>query len=102
MSGSDKKLTAQANTESGCEICEKRSGLSDEDKSMLADSLTPREKDTFLLLLEGYTLKETANRLGIRYSTANTYQTSVYRKLHVNSRAELIIRYRDMGGPKAG
>lgn len=49
-----------------------------------------------MFLLEGYTLKETANQLGIGYSTANTYQTAIYRKLHVNSRAELIINYRNI------
>lgn len=63
---------------------------------MLAESLTPRERDTYLLLVEGYTLKETARQLGIRYSTANTHQTNIYKKLHVNSRAELIINYRNI------
>ena len=57
--------------------------------------LTPRETDVFLLLLEGYTLRETAALLGVKYSTANTHMTAVYKKLEVNSRAELIIRYRD-------
>lgn len=57
--------------------------------------LTPRERDLFLLLLEGYTLKESAKRLDVKYSTANTHMTGIYKKLDVNSRAELIIRYRD-------
>lgn len=57
--------------------------------------LTPRERDLFLLLLEGYTLKESANRLSVKYSTANTHMTGIYKKLNVGSRAELIIRYRD-------
>jgi DNA-binding CsgD family transcriptional regulator len=57
--------------------------------------LTPRELDVFRLLLEGYTLQETANQLGVKYSTANTHMTAIYKKLGVNSRAELIIRYRD-------
>ena len=57
--------------------------------------LTPRERDLFLLLLEGYTLKESAKKLDIKYSTANTHMTGIYKKLNVNSRAELIIRYRD-------
>jgi len=71
--------------------------ISNEEKTELTQSLTPRERDTYLLLLGGYTLKETAKQLGIVYSTVNTYQTSIYRKLHVNSRAELIINYRDIG-----
>jgi len=57
--------------------------------------LTPREHDLFLLLLEGYTLKESAKQLSVKYSTANTHMTGIYKKLDVNSRAELIIRYRD-------
>lgn len=57
--------------------------------------LSPRERDLFLLLLEGYTLKESANQLSVKYSTANTHMTGIYKKLSVNSRAELIIRYRD-------
>ena len=60
--------------------------------------LTPREHELFLLLLEGFTLKEAAARLSVKYSTANTHMTSVYRKLNVNSRAELIINYRETGG----
>ena len=59
-----------------------------------AGRLTPREHDLFLLLLEGFTLKECAERLNVKYSTANTHMTSIYKKLAVNSRAELIIRYR--------
>ncbi len=60
--------------------------------------LTPREQELFLLLLEGYTLKESAQKLSIKYSTANTHMTSIYKKLGVNSRAELIINYRKMDG----
>lgn len=75
----------------------KKLGISREEKVTYTEGLTPREKETYLLLLEGYTLKETAKQLGIGYSTANTYQTGVYRKLHVKSRAELIINYHDIG-----
>lgn len=57
--------------------------------------LTPREMDVFRLLLDGYTLQETANQLGVKYSTVNTHMTAIYKKLGVTSRAELIIRYRD-------
>ena len=57
--------------------------------------LTPREMDVFRLLLEGYTLQETADQLGVKYSTVNTHMTAIYKKLSINSRAELIIRYRD-------
>lgn len=71
----------------------KRLNLTVHEKLKLMASLTPREKETFCILLEGYSLKETAKQLGIGYSTANTHQTAIYKKLHVNSRPELIINY---------
>ena len=73
----------------------KKLDINQEEKNKLLENLTPRERETYSLLLEGYTLKEAALQLGIGYSTANTYQTAIYRKLHVNSRAELIINFRE-------
>ena len=58
--------------------------------------LTPRERELLSLLLEGLTLQQSADRMSVRYPTANTHITSIYRKLEVSSRAELIIKYRDM------
>ncbi|NLO10038.1 MAG: helix-turn-helix transcriptional regulator [Clostridiales bacterium] len=66
----------------------------EKEKQNLVSMLTPREADLFNLLLEGYTLKESAKELSIKYSTANTHMTAIYKKLKVNSRAELIIKYR--------
>ncbi|MFY9174357.1 MAG: helix-turn-helix transcriptional regulator [Peptococcia bacterium] len=74
----------------------KKLQLSPSEKLKLVESLTPREKETFYILLGGYSLKETAQQLNIGYSTVNTYQTAIYKKLNVNSRAELIINFRDM------
>ncbi|NLJ95660.1 MAG: helix-turn-helix transcriptional regulator [Clostridiales bacterium] len=67
-------------------------------KHKLVSMLTPREMDLFSLLLEGYTLKESAKKLSIKYSTANTHMTAIYKKLKVKSRAELIINYRSVEG----
>lgn len=67
-------------------------------KQVRVAQLTPREKDLYLLLLEGFTLKESAKQLGVKYSTANTHMTGIYKKLEVKSRAELIINYRDFNG----
>lgn len=58
------------------------------------EKLSPRERELCLLLVEGYTLKESAARLQIKYSTANTHVNGIYKKLGVNSRADLIINYR--------
>jgi DNA-binding CsgD family transcriptional regulator len=63
-------------------------------KQNLVSLLTPREADLYHLLLEGYTLKESAKALSVKYSTANTHMTALYKKLKVNTRAELIIKYR--------
>ncbi|MEA4888553.1 MAG: LuxR C-terminal-related transcriptional regulator [Clostridiaceae bacterium] len=65
------------------------------DKKTRVQSLTQREQETFALLLDGYTLKEAAQQMGVKYSTANTHMTELYRKLGINSRAELIIYYRE-------
>jgi DNA-binding CsgD family transcriptional regulator len=58
--------------------------------------LTPREYQLYLLLLEGYSLRECADKLNVKYPTANTHMTSTYKKLEVKTRAELIIKYRDI------
>lgn len=65
-------------------------------RQMRVTHLTPREHDLYLLLLEGFTLKESAKQLRVKYSTANTHMTGIYRKLGVKSRAELIINYRNV------
>ena len=89
----DEKETAVISTETHYG---KKMNLSHSEKLKLVESLTPREKETFYILLGGYSLKEAAKQLNIRYSTANTYQTAIYKKLNVNSRAELIINFRDL------
>jgi len=80
----------------------KKLNLSPSEKLNLVESLTPREKEAFYILLEGYSIKETAKQLNIKYSTANTYQTAIYKKLNVHSRAELIINFRDLCATKEG
>ena len=77
---------------------EKQPSLIQSERKEKVTLLTPREHDLYLLLLEGFTLKESANQLSIKYSTANTHMTSIYKKLGVNSRAGLIINYRDVNG----
>lgn len=57
------------------------------------EGLTPREHDVFELLIKGKKMREVADELGIKYSTVNTHQKSIYKKLGVTSRAECILRY---------
>lgn len=79
---------------------EKQISVTQSHRQMGLSRLTSREYDLYLLLLEGFTLKESANQLSIKYSTVNTHMSGIYKKLGVNSRAKLIINYRDMKNEK--
>jgi DNA-binding CsgD family transcriptional regulator len=55
--------------------------------------LTPREQEIFAMLLTGKAPKEIAYTLKISYYTVNFHQKNLYRKLGIQSRAELFARY---------
>lgn len=57
--------------------------------------LSKREIEVCKLLLQGYTLRQISAMLSISYSTVNTYCTGSYRKLNINSRAELMVLFKD-------
>ena len=57
--------------------------------------LSKRETEVCKLLLQGYTLRQISAVLTIAYPTVNTYCTSVYRKLGINSRTELLLLFKD-------
>ena len=59
--------------------------------------LSKREIEVCKLLLQGYTLRQISGILSIAYSTVNTYCTSSYRKLNINSRTELLLMFKDNG-----
>lgn len=63
------------------------------DIDITSAGLTPREREVYELLREGNTLRQISAIIGIKYSTVNTYCTSLYRKLKINSRTELIVKY---------
>jgi DNA-binding NarL/FixJ family response regulator len=56
-------------------------------------TLTRRERETIALLAEGYRYKEIADRLGIGIETVREYVRNTYRKLHVSSRTEAVVKY---------
>jgi DNA-binding NarL/FixJ family response regulator len=56
-------------------------------------ALTRRERETLALLAEGYRYKEIADRLGIGIETVREYVRNTYRKLHVSSRTEAVVKY---------
>lgn len=57
--------------------------------------LSNREIEVCKLLLQGYTMRQISGILSIAYSTVNTYCTSLYRKLDINSRTELLLLFKD-------
>ena len=56
-------------------------------------NLSPREKQVVLLLLQGMTLRQVAPELGLTPSTVSTYSKAIYKKLGINSRAELFLLF---------
>jgi DNA-binding NarL/FixJ family response regulator len=58
-----------------------------------ARQLSPRERDVLDYLVKGYSYKETAEQMGISYSTVHTHIEHIYQKLHVQSRAQAVAKY---------
>ena len=57
------------------------------------DSLTLREKQVGNLLTKGMMYQEIGDALGIGKTTVHFFAKRIYKKLHVKSKAELIIQY---------
>lgn len=57
--------------------------------------LSKREIEVCKLLLQGYTMRQISGILSIAYSTVNTYCTSAYSKLKINSKTELLLLFKD-------
>ncbi|MCL1914666.1 MAG: helix-turn-helix transcriptional regulator [Eubacteriaceae bacterium] len=55
--------------------------------------LTPREKEVCTLLLKSLTVRQVSAELGLAFATVNGYYRSLYRKLGINSKAELFMRF---------
>jgi DNA-binding NarL/FixJ family response regulator len=69
------------------------------------ETLTPREHEILGFLVQAYSSKEIADKLGIGYETVCTHLGRIYKKLHVRSRAEAMVKYfKTSGGrpPTAG
>jgi DNA-binding CsgD family transcriptional regulator len=56
-------------------------------------SLTPRERQVLSLLLKGLSLKDVATNLTLSRHTVADHLKEIYRKLGVNSRAELLAKF---------
>ena len=55
------------------------------------EQLTPRESEVLTYLSKGFTIKEIASLMGIKWFTVNDHIKSIYKKLNVSSRAEAAV-----------
>ena len=58
--------------------------------------LSKRELDVFAQLLTDKTQAQIATELFISHSSVHFHCKSIYKKLEINSRKQLLIRYRDI------
>jgi len=61
----------------------------------LVESLTPREKQILELLSRGLAYKQIASELNLSMGTIQTHVNRIYKKIHVNSRTEAVVKYLD-------
>lgn len=59
--------------------------------------LTPRESEILTLLARASRIGEIAEKLGISHHTVGDHIKSIYRKLNISSRAEAVLRARELG-----
>lgn len=64
-------------------------------KTPVADGLTPREQQILELLARGMAYKQIADELNLSMGTIQTHISRIYKKLHVNSRTEAVVKYLD-------
>ena len=57
------------------------------------EPLTPREEEILLHLSRGLLYKEIGDHLGIKIDTVGSHVKNIYRKLHVRTRTEAVIKY---------
>jgi DNA-binding NarL/FixJ family response regulator len=61
------------------------------EKPLDHERLTPRESEVLTYLSKGFTIKEIASLMGIKWFTVNDHIKSIYKKLNVSSRAEAAV-----------
>jgi DNA-binding NarL/FixJ family response regulator len=60
-----------------------------------AETLTERESEVLGFLTKGYSGKEIASRMSVSLNTVKTHLKHIYAKLHVRSRTEILLRFRN-------
>lgn len=70
----------------------------------LVENPTPRERQILELLSRGFAYKQIAAELNLSMGTIQTHVSRIYKKLHVNSRTEAVMKYLDATGnhPRVG
>lgn len=58
-----------------------------------ATVLTAREREMLDLLCQGFVNKEVADKLQISYNTVKVHFNNIYKKLHVRSRTEAVLKF---------
>ena len=61
-------------------------------------NLSKRELEVLKLLSEGLANKEISDRLNISVDTVRVHNRNIYDKLHVNSRTQAAMKYRQSSG----
>ena len=59
----------------------------------VSEDLSPREREILDLIVAGCFFKEIADQLRISGETVRTHVNHIYRKLHVRSRTEAVVKY---------
>jgi len=59
-----------------------------------AENLSKRETEVLGYVAQGYTNKEVAEALGLSVETIHAYLKNIYTKLHVRSRTEAVMKFR--------
>jgi DNA-binding NarL/FixJ family response regulator len=57
------------------------------------ESLSERELEVLGYMSKGYSEKEIADKMHVSVNTIKTHRKHVYHKLHIRSRAEILLRY---------
>ena len=69
-------------------LCQQTVELSEQTKSNVA--ISPREREVLKLIVEGYSMKQIADKLSLRFETVRSYCKRLHMKLHVNNTASLV------------
>ncbi len=62
--------------------------------------LSARERQVLDLLTQGFLYKEISQSLGISYDTVHNHIRHIYEKLHVRSRTQAVVKYRESVSPR--